>query len=431
MDSKSRVQACIARQATDAVPLGFYLADHDTISKVIGRPTYVRNRVGTQIAYWEGRRDEVVESMKADVVDFYRKMDLCDIITFKEACIVPPRGYKPDPPRKISDDCWEDGEGRVYKISTLSNEFVCVKDPPQSAREFTVEEFDQPVEDVAPDPTTLELYDHMVTAFQADRYIAGLTGGYSPIAWLGGMERGMMYCITDPEVVRAAFRRGVTHQCMMDKYYLRPGLVGAFIEGDMSTTRGPMLSPKMWRDIFLPDIRRRIASLSSSLSLRAEGSDVRANESVLRCARQQGSLIICAHARTARDKEVSLSARTQERNLQILMHSCGNTRPILTDFIDAGVQVYQSIQNIPEMWVGDLKKEFGDRLVLWGGIPVEEFVLGTPDSVRRAVRRAMEAAAPGGGFILGPSHSVAYGTKYENFMAMLDEFDRLRFKFAG
>ena len=31
MNSKQRVQACINRQRTDAVPLGFYLADHDTL----------------------------------------------------------------------------------------------------------------------------------------------------------------------------------------------------------------------------------------------------------------------------------------------------------------------------------------------------------------------------------------------------------------
>ena len=28
--------------------------------------------------------------------------------------------------------------------------------------------------------------------------------------------------------------------------------------------------------------------------------------------------------------------------------------------------------------------------------------------------------------MLGASHSIAWGTKYENFMAMLDEFDKLR-----
>ncbi len=41
----------------------------------------------------------------------------------------------------------------------------------------------------------------------------------------------------------------------------------------------------------------------------------------------------------------------------------------------------------------------------------------------------MERGAPGGGFILGPSHSVAMNTRYDNFMAMLDEFVRLRDKF--
>jgi len=71
MNSKERVRACIRREPTDAVPLGFYLVDHDVISKIIGRPTYVRNSVAAQLAYWDGRRDEVVESMKADVVDFY------------------------------------------------------------------------------------------------------------------------------------------------------------------------------------------------------------------------------------------------------------------------------------------------------------------------------------------------------------------------
>lgn len=67
MNSKERVKATIERKAVDKIPLGFYLVDHDTIAKVIGRPTYVRNNPAKQIAFWEGRRDEVVESMKEDI----------------------------------------------------------------------------------------------------------------------------------------------------------------------------------------------------------------------------------------------------------------------------------------------------------------------------------------------------------------------------
>ena len=53
-------------------------------------------------------------------------------------------------------------------------------------------------------------------------------------------------------------------------------------------------------------------------------------------------------------------------------------------------------------------------------------MLGRFEDVRRDVREAMEKGRPGGGFILGPSHSVAYGTEYDNFMAMLDEFVKMR-----
>jgi uroporphyrinogen decarboxylase len=57
---------------------------------------------------------------------------------------------------------------------------------------------------------------------------------------------------------------------------------------------------------------------------------------------------------------------------------------------------------------------------------VECLISGTPAETRQAVRQAMDRGAPGGGFILGPSHSIAANTRYDNFMAMLDEFVSLR-----
>jgi uroporphyrinogen-III decarboxylase len=81
---------------------------------------------------------------------------------------------------------------------------------------------------------------------------------------------------------------------------------------------------------------------------------------------------------------------------------------------------------IPEMEIGGLKRDFGDRLCLWGGVSLECLIQGTPEETRKVARHAMEVGVPGGGFILGPSHSIAKGTKYDNFMAMLDEFARLR-----
>ncbi len=113
----------------------------------------------------------------------------------------------------------------------------------------------------------------------------------------------------------------------------------------------------------------------------------------------------------------------------MIFHNCGNNIPLMEMFIGCGIDCYQSLQTTAGMEVGRLKEMFGDRLCFWGGVPVELLIAGTPEDVRKAVRTAMERGAPGGGFILGPSHSIAKNTKYENFMAMLDAFVALRDKF--
>jgi uroporphyrinogen decarboxylase len=95
-------------------------------------------------------------------------------------------------------------------------------------------------------------------------------------------------------------------------------------------------------------------------------------------------------------------------------------------FIDAGVDCYQSLQTTAGMDIGMLKERFGKNLSFWGGVPLELLIGGTPEDIRKSVRYAIEKGAPGSGFILGPSHSIAKNTKYENFMAMLDEYVKLR-----
>ena len=83
MTGKECVRRAIDRQPAPYVPLGFYVVDYDTVEAVIGRETYVRNKIKCQLAFWDGRRDEVVDSLKRDTVEFFQKIDCCDLITFK------------------------------------------------------------------------------------------------------------------------------------------------------------------------------------------------------------------------------------------------------------------------------------------------------------------------------------------------------------
>ena len=74
------------------------------------------------------------------------------------------------------------------------------------------------------------------------------------------------------------------------------------------------------------------------------------------------------------------------------------------------------------MNLGDVKRRIGDKLVLWGGVPVELIIGGSMEEVRKEVRSAMESAKDGGRFILGTTHTIAVGSNYDNFMAMVDEY---------
>ena len=63
MNSKERVLRTISHEEPDRVPVGEWGIDHDHVSRIIGRHTYWRNRKDETIALWEGRRDDVVESL--------------------------------------------------------------------------------------------------------------------------------------------------------------------------------------------------------------------------------------------------------------------------------------------------------------------------------------------------------------------------------
>ena len=95
-------------------------------------------------------------------------------------------------------------------------------------------------------------------------------------------------------------------------------------------------------------------------------------------------------------------------------------------FVELGYDCYQSIQHSASMDLAEVKKRIGHKMTLWGGVNVEKIIGGSMEEVRRDVRQAMRIAKPGGRFILGTTHTIAVGSNYDNYMAMLDEYRKLR-----
>jgi len=72
---KERVLLALKHKEADRVPVGEVSADYEIIEKVLGRKTFYRAKWREWQALWEGRRDEVVESQKKDIVDLAKKLE--------------------------------------------------------------------------------------------------------------------------------------------------------------------------------------------------------------------------------------------------------------------------------------------------------------------------------------------------------------------
>lgn len=119
----------------------------------------------------------------------------------------------------------------------------------------------------------------------------------------------------------------------------------------------------------------------------------------------------------------------RKHNTHFYMHSCGSVRKLLPEFISLGADVLDPIQTrATGMSPDGLKKDFG-MMISFSGALDEELLLrqGTPEQVRQGVIDLLNTMAPGGGFILGPSHKLKVETPVENVLAMYEAARQWRY----
>jgi len=105
--------------------------------------------------------------------------------------------------------------------------------------------------------------------------------------------------------------------------------------------------------------------------------------------------------------------------VKAVKHSDGNVWPILDDFIEVGFDGYHPVQP-QSMDIGEVKTHLSGRACVIGNIDCRDLLVsGTEDEVEKSVRETIEAAAPGGGYIISSSNSIHPGCRPENYVAML------------
>ena len=111
-------------------------------------------------------------------------------------------------------------------------------------------------------------------------------------------------------------------------------------------------------------------------------------------------------------------AREVSPDLLIFYHCDGDFTQLVPDLVDIGVNVINPVQ--PDCMDGAaLKREFGDRLAIWGAVgSARLWDWGTPDQIRSEVQRCIETLGPNG-LLLAPAYDIDF-TPFENIVAFIE-----------
>jgi uroporphyrinogen decarboxylase len=94
----------------------------------------------------------------------------------------------------------------------------------------------------------------------------------------------------------------------------------------------------------------------------------------------------------------------KKHGIPVLKHSDGNLYPILDDIVSTGIKGLHPIEP-GAMDLKDIKQKLGKRICIMGNVDCRQVLpYGMEEDVRTDVRRCIDAAGEGGGFVLSSSN---------------------------
>jgi uroporphyrinogen decarboxylase len=196
--------------------------------------------------------------------------------------------------------------------------------------------------------------------------------------YLRGVEQIMVDLVENPPLVDCLLEH-------INAYYLEynrrvfeaaQGKIDVFMMGDdFGTQIGPMIGVAMWRRYFEKGFRAQIE---------------------------------LAH----------------RYGVPVMHHTCGGVRPFIPLFIDAGLDILQSLQpRAAGMELAGLKRDFGHDICLHGSVDIQQTLpFGTPDQVRAEVKQRLQVGKQDGGFIICTAHNIQVDTPLPNVVALIESY---------
>jgi hypothetical protein len=368
---RERVLAALQHREPDRIPWGEHSIDYNVYQDILGRETFVQAKMKETQAYWDGRRDEVVASIKRDRLDLVRALEF-DIVTVHG---VQPVGYHPVPYDKLSEGVYRNpANGLIYHVSATTHDLMPVAMQTVTYKKITQRELEEMIAHLEEEPegdpndSRWEFVHHAVKEMKGTHFIMMTTGDLEWPRFGRTEEESWMNLVRHPRICAKLAELQGRRLIRQVKLYAQLGLDGIMPCGDLGSSKSLMASPKIYREMVYPWHKAHVAE---------------------------------AH----------------KYGLWVLKHCCGHVWPIIDELAEV-YDAYEAIQGTAGMDIKALKERVGDRLTLWGGIWHEHIILGSKEDIRNDARYAFTYGAPGGGFIMGSTHSLAVDAKAENILEM-------------
>jgi uroporphyrinogen decarboxylase len=377
MNSKQRVGLAFAHQEADRVPTLELTIDNPTAAHVLGRPNLcgfggrVRGLLQNQ-ALIEGTIANYHRQRVQDEIELWQTLDL-DVY-----CQAAPVPRKPIVPEQIDDVTWRftdpaTGQWTMTRYAPDSEMYDYVD---SSLRRGGLPELARLTEALEAEEPSLEAWDfgpvdRIVDTLGRDRFVLGHADVElgNTMDWA---ETFLIGLLKAPDLIHRYLDARLKRTLLLTEAMLERGVDGIWGGYDWASNRGPVFSPRHFRQFVFPRLKQ-IADL---------------------CHRY---------------------------GVPYIKHTDGNVNSLLDDLVAAGVDAFQAIEPRAGMDIAQLKRDYGQDLVLIGNVDCSTVLVDGPEeAVRAQTEEVIRAAAPGGGFLLSSSNSIHPGVKPEYYLAMLD-----------
>ncbi len=291
----------------------------------------------------------------------------CALALNHDGVWLPFGGFSGFQPRYLEKNVYVDEWGTTYETSASSWPIDAPIDYPIKSRADLIKY--RP-----PDPTLPGRDEQIVEAKKVNTDDLALLGGVAgPLTttWLlMGYENIALSLYDDPEMLTECFKMSNEYNKEAARRSVTAGCHGMWLSEDLGDSNAGFMKNEHFRKLLLP----YIAELAEYIT---------------------------------------------NLGVPVLLHSCGCINQYLDDLAQTKIASVHPLQRTAKMDLRAVKEKYGKRFCLIGNIDSSRTLpYGTPDDVATEVRAAIDAAAPGGGYVLASDHSLHDGIPIENIREM-------------